>query len=282
LQIAVKCKRREESMTLRSFGHAYLLLLIGLLAFNLTSCITPQPRVAPPAGIYQCPQIVTLTDARANAAIYYTTDGSAPTTASSRYTAPFPISVTDQVRAIALAPGSKVSTIASVTYTCAPSLTVAGFAATMQKRFSLPQPPAPVRFADLAPSDPNYTAAQAITPYLNRQVLCPGCMLSANFFPGQALPRAGSAVFFVSYLMAQNKVQLVSSKEADSILASAADAKTLPSTARRFIATAIKIGILPLHEGNSIDSASPFSPEELNAALQTIQTQYNLPPAGPQ
>src|ERR1700674_3815614 len=100
-------------MTLRSFGHAYLLLLIGLLAFNLTSCITPQPRVAPPAGIYQCPQIVTLTDARANAAIYYTTDGRAPTTASSRYTAPFPISVTDQVRAIALAPGSKVSTIAS-------------------------------------------------------------------------------------------------------------------------------------------------------------------------
>jgi hypothetical protein len=255
-------------------------MLLVTLALNFPGCITPPPRVAPPAGTYQCPQIVTLTDARANAAIFYTTDGSAPTTASTKDTGPFSVSNSDKVQAIALAPGSKVSTVVSVTYTCAPSLTQAGFATAVQQRFSLPQPATPVRFSDLAPSDPNYAAAQAITPFQNRQVLCPGCVLSANFGPNQTSPRAASAVFFVTLLMAQNKVQLLSPRDADSTLAGVPDAGGLTDLTRRYLATALKNGVLPLREGNTLQIAAPLSPAEMAAVLQAIQSQFNLPPVG--
>jgi hypothetical protein len=164
-------------------------------------------------------------------------------------------------------------------YTCAANLTVAGFAVLAQQQFNLPQPATPVHFADLAPGDPNYAAAQAITPFLHRQVLCPGCVLSATFYPNQPFPRAAAAVFFVSVLTAQNKAQLLSAKDADGVLANAPDAKGLPLLARRYVATALKHGILPLRPGNTIQSMKPFSPAEMTTVLRTMQNQFNLRPA---
>jgi len=257
-------------------------VLCSLLLLHLSGCVTPKPRIAPPAGVYQCPTIVTLSDTRADAAIFYTTDGSSPATSSTKYTAPFPVNATDTVQAIALVPGSKQSSVASVSYTCAPSLAATGFAAQAQKRFNMPQPKTPVRFADLAPSDSNYSAAQALAPFLNRQVLCPTCMLSANFGPNQPVSRAAAAVFFVTYLMAQDKVQLLSDKEADRALANVADADSLHDLKRRYVATAVQNGILPLQEGNTVHESMPLSPAEMSAALQAIQNKFNVPPVGPQ
>jgi len=134
----------------------------------------------------------------------------------------------------------------------------------------------------LKPGDPNYAAAQAISPYLNRQILCPGCVLSANFGANQPLPRSAAAVFFVSLLVARNQVQLVSAAEAGAVLANMPDAQVLPPVQRRYIATAVKHGLLPLHTGNAVHSTTPLTPAEMNQGLQKIQLQFKLVPARPQ
>ncbi len=57
--------------------------------------------------------IVTLADTTAGAAIYFTTDGSTPTTSSQTYEAPFLVSSNLMVKAIAAATGSTNSNVAS-------------------------------------------------------------------------------------------------------------------------------------------------------------------------
>jgi hypothetical protein len=236
--------------------------------------------VAPVAGTYNCPQTVTITDQRADAAVYYTTDGSAPTTASQKYTAPFAISNTDTVRAVAIAPGSKASNPATVSYTCTSTrVAQSDFATSVQQRFNLPQPTHAVAFTDLHPGDPNYTAAQAIYPFLRRQLLCPGCLLTSNFSPDIALTRAQSAITFVSILSSQQKIQVLSQAQANTVLASVADAGSIPVLARPYIATAIQNGILPLQRGNAIQPMQPYSRADMEAAFNTIQTKFNVPPA---
>src|SRR5439155_888908 len=71
----------------------------------------------PAAGTYNQPQTVALSSSTSGAAIYYTTDGSTPTTASARYTGPIPVTRTMTIRAIATAAGLADSTVATAAYT---------------------------------------------------------------------------------------------------------------------------------------------------------------------
>jgi len=66
----------------------------------------PLPQTASPyfslaGGHYATPQTLTLTDSTPGASIYYTTNGTTPTTASTLYTAPITISTSETVVAIA-------------------------------------------------------------------------------------------------------------------------------------------------------------------------------------
>jgi hypothetical protein len=60
---------------------------------------------------------VTLSDATGGATIYYTTDGSTPTTASSVYTGPITFTQTTTVRLMAAESGMTSSAVASAAYT---------------------------------------------------------------------------------------------------------------------------------------------------------------------
>ena len=60
---------------------------------------------------------MTLSDATSGATIYYTTDGTMPSTSSTQYTGPITVSSTETLKAIAAAPGDANSGIASATYT---------------------------------------------------------------------------------------------------------------------------------------------------------------------
>src|SRR5207253_3074770 len=71
---------------------------------------------SPPGGTYGTPVSVTLSDAQ-SATIYYTTDGSTPTTASTQYTAPITVTQNTTIRAMAAASGMANSSVASATYT---------------------------------------------------------------------------------------------------------------------------------------------------------------------
>jgi hypothetical protein len=75
------------------------------------------PVFSPAGGTYSTAQSVTITAATRDSAIYYTVDGTTPTTASSRYGAPISVTATKTIKAIALAPGFNQSAVASATYT---------------------------------------------------------------------------------------------------------------------------------------------------------------------
>lgn len=264
-----------KSSAARSGGLAGCLTLAVLS----TGCLTPKPKVAPPAGIYSCPATVTMTDPQGKAAIYYTTNGGVPTTAATKYAGPFLVNNDTQVQAMALAPGKKPSGGVSVQYGCKPTVAKADFALSLQQRFNLPPPAKPVAYADLHPGDELYPAAQAIAPYLRRLILCSGCVLSAKFSPYKELTRAQAAVTLVSLLMASEKVQIVSQGEASRILEGVPDAKELPVAARPYIATAIQNEVLTLKAGNQLQGTAVYTREEMQAAFVTMQRKFNLPPA---
>jgi len=80
------------------------------------------PTASPLSGAYATPLTVTLTCDTAGADIYYTTDGSAPTTGSTLYTGPFPIDLPKTVKAFAVKNGYDFdSAIKTFTYTQAVS-----------------------------------------------------------------------------------------------------------------------------------------------------------------
>ncbi len=75
------------------------------------------PTFSPAAGTYASTQTVTIGCTTSGAAIYYTVDGTTPTSSSTRYTAPLTVSSTQTIQAIATASGSTDSAVASATYT---------------------------------------------------------------------------------------------------------------------------------------------------------------------
>jgi len=249
----------------------WLCALCAMLILTLAGCLTPPPRFAPPPGIYNCPETVTITDARAGAAIFYTTDGSAPTTSSTKYAAPFAVSSSDKVQAIAQAPGAKASNIAAVSYTC--TFTRADFAVLIQRQFALPQPKQPILFPDVSPNDSIYPAVEAAAPFMNPLILCPGCSLTRNFFPNQPITRAISTIALVRILAAKGQLQFLSAAESASVLANSADAKQLPAAARPYFATAISRGIISFLPGNTLQPEMPVSQTDMTALLGRLQTQ---------
>jgi hypothetical protein len=75
------------------------------------------PTFSPAAGTYNTPQSVTLSDVSPGVTIYYTTDGTTPTTASTPYTGPIQVTRTTTIKARAAAPGWANSTVESAKYT---------------------------------------------------------------------------------------------------------------------------------------------------------------------
>jgi hypothetical protein len=104
-------------------------LLNDLWVYHPSAPLSPTatPTFSPAAGTYNSVQTVTITDATANATIYYTTNGTTPTTNSTKYTGPITVSVTETIKVIANASGYSTSAAGSATYTlpkATPALTV--------------------------------------------------------------------------------------------------------------------------------------------------------------
>jgi uncharacterized protein (DUF362 family) len=84
------------------------------------------PTATPGAGTYTTAQTVTLSSTPSDASIYYTLDGTAPTTASTLYSSPITISATTTLKAIAVKDKMANSKILTALYTInIPSGTVA-------------------------------------------------------------------------------------------------------------------------------------------------------------
>ena len=84
------------------------------------TCATPT--ITPSSGTFPTAQTITMTSATDGAAIRYTTDGTTPTSGSALYSAPFLLSYTKTIKAIAIKTNLSNSTVATETVTIAPIL----------------------------------------------------------------------------------------------------------------------------------------------------------------
>jgi uncharacterized repeat protein (TIGR03806 family) len=88
-------------------GAQYTLSIFGNATFLAT------PVIAPNGGLFTNFVTVTLSDTTPGATLYYTLDGTIPTTNSTRYTSPFVVTNTLGVQVIATKPGSQNSGVVS-------------------------------------------------------------------------------------------------------------------------------------------------------------------------
>src|SRR5208337_1320778 len=77
----------------------------------------PTPTFSPAAGTYGSSQTVTISDSTSGSTIYYTTNGTTPTTSSTKYTSAITVNSTETVKAIATASGYTNSAVGSAAYT---------------------------------------------------------------------------------------------------------------------------------------------------------------------
>jgi glucosylceramidase len=74
------------------------------------------PTFSPAPGTFNAAQTVSIADATSAATIYYTTDGSAPTVNSTKYSSPISVTVDTSIQAIAIAAGYSNSSAAKGAY----------------------------------------------------------------------------------------------------------------------------------------------------------------------
>src|SRR5207249_8708058 len=89
---------------------------VASATYTISQAVAP-PSFNPAGGSFVGSVTVTMSTTTSGATIYYTTDGSTPTTASSVYTVPVPLTTTTTLRAMAAASGMTNSSVTSATYT---------------------------------------------------------------------------------------------------------------------------------------------------------------------
>jgi len=115
--IAVSSGSETINALVVASGYAPSSVASAAYTVNLTEPQAATPTFNPPSGTYTSVQTVTISDTTPNALIYYTTDGSTPTTGSTQYANPISVSTTETIQAIATASGYSNSSVGSASFT---------------------------------------------------------------------------------------------------------------------------------------------------------------------
>jgi hypothetical protein len=117
------------SKTLRAIATApgFSASAIGTASYVINSAAAAMPVITPATGTFATAQTVTITDSSPGATIYYTLDGTSPTTSSTKYAAAFSVSRTTTVKAIATAAGFTTSATATSVVTIQAGTTLVSF-----------------------------------------------------------------------------------------------------------------------------------------------------------
>jgi len=133
---------------------------VASAVYTLNLPLTTTPTISVASGTYTSIQTVKISDGTLGAKIYYTTDGSTPTTSSTKYTSPITVSTSETLNAIAVASGYAPSAVATANYTInltvtAPTFSPAGGTYTTIQTVTL---------ADTTPSSSIYYTTDGSTP----------------------------------------------------------------------------------------------------------------------
>jgi hypothetical protein len=105
---------QSETLEAIAVANGYPNSGVGVALYALTAAT---PTFSESGGTYSSAQSITLSDTTPGVAIYYTTNGSTPTTSSAVYSGAITVSATETIQAIAAANGYTSSPVASATYT---------------------------------------------------------------------------------------------------------------------------------------------------------------------
>jgi N-acetylneuraminic acid mutarotase len=178
---------------------------VATAVYKIGLAAAATPKFSEGTGTYSSIQTVTLSDATAGAAIYYTTDGVLPTTASTKYVAAIRVGATETIRAIAASATHSNSAVASATFT-----------------IHLPPAAKPV----LHPAGGNYSTAQSVT----MTDATPGAAI--YYTTNKAAPTASSTRYTTAVKVSKTttiEAVAIASGYSDSAVASAT--YTFPTTA---------------------------------------------------
>jgi hypothetical protein len=108
----------ETSETLEAIaaGGSYSASLPAIAVFTIAQP-TPAPTIMPQGGTFSSAVTVTITDSSPNASIYYTVNGSTPTSSSTPYTSAITVSTSETISAVAIAPNESISAITTAAFT---------------------------------------------------------------------------------------------------------------------------------------------------------------------
>jgi len=128
-----------ETIQAIAVANGYTNSAVATATYTINIPVAATPTFSPSGGTFTAAQSITISDTTAGAMIYYSTNGTTPTTP---YTGPIMVSNSENITAIAVASGYTNSAVASATYT-----------------INIPVAATPTFF----PSGGTYTSAQSVT-----------------------------------------------------------------------------------------------------------------------
>jgi hypothetical protein len=151
----------------------------AVYSFSGSGGLTATPTFSPTGGSYATTQYITISDGTSGAVIYYTTDGSTPTTSSNVYSVPLAVTATATIKVMAVAPGLTNSSVASATYTITTATPVASTPtfSPLAGSYTATQT---VTIADSTPSSTIYYTIDGSTPTTSSTVYSSALTVSAT------------------------------------------------------------------------------------------------------
>jgi len=157
----------SETLNAIAAASGYTNSAIGTAAYviNLPTPQAATPAFTPVAGTYTSVQTVTISTTTPSATIYYTTNGTAPSTSSPMYSGPITVSASETVEAIATASGDTTSAVGPAIYVINLPLPTSGPATpTFSPRAGTYSGTQTVTISDVTPGVTIYYTTNGTTP----------------------------------------------------------------------------------------------------------------------